>query len=102
VNTIQSDIDAMTFGGAVGGSVEVSSGASIENVICGRQNYTLRGAITAPFTQTSQISGNLTIGSSAFVSTRVRVSHMKFVGNLIFDNSTNQQLKTYFIIVKGD
>ena len=43
MNTIQSGIDAITFGGAVGGSVEVSSGASTENVICSRQNYTLAG-----------------------------------------------------------
>ena len=96
VSTIQSGIDTITFGGAVGGSVTVSSGASTENVICSRQNYTLTGAFCPPFTQTTQITGNLTIGSSGFLSTRVRVSHMKFVGNLIFDNSTNQQLRTYF------
>ena len=96
VSTIQSAIDAFTFGGAVGGSVEVSSGSSTENVICSKQNYTIVGAICPPFTQTTQITGNLTIGSSGFVSTRVRVSHIKFVGTLIFDNSTNQQLRTYF------
>ena len=96
VSTIQSGIDAITVGGAVGGSVTVSSGASTENIICSRQNYTLVGAINPPFTQTTQITGNITIGSNAFLSTRVRVSHMKFVGNLIFDNSTNQQLRTYF------
>ena len=61
-----------------------------------RQNFTLAGAFCPPFTQTTQITGNLTIGSSGFLSTRMRVSHMKFEGNLIFDNSTNQQLRTYF------
>ena len=96
VNTIQSGIDAITLGGAVGKSVTVSSGSSTENIICVRQNYTLCGAICPPFTQTTQITGNLTIGSASYLSTRVRVSHMKFEGNLIFDNSTNQQLRTYF------
>ena len=95
-STIQSAIDAVTLGGATGGAVQVSSGGSTENVICPRQNYTLVGTICPPFTQTTQITGNLTIGSAAFLSTRVRVSHMKFLGNLIFDNSTNQQLRTYF------
>jgi hypothetical protein len=95
-STIQSAIDAATLGGATGGAVLVSSGGSTENVICPRQNYTLVGTICPPFTQTTQITGNLTIGSAAFLSTRVRVSHMKFVGNLVFDNSTNQQLRTYF------
>jgi hypothetical protein len=96
-STIQSAIDAITLGGAVGGSVTVSSGASAENIICARQNYTLCGAICPPFTQTTQLEPcNLTIGSPAFISTRVRVSHLKIVGNLIFDNSTNQQLRTYF------
>jgi hypothetical protein len=95
-STIQSGIDAITAGGAVGGSVEVSSGGSTEDVICVRQNYTLVGAICPPLTQTTQITGNLTIGSSGFLSTRVRVSHMKFVGNLIFDSSANQQLRSYF------
>ena len=95
-STIQSAIDKATTGGDVGWSIEVSSGSSTENVICVRQNYTIVGAICPPFTQTTQITGNLTIGSASFISTRVRVSHMKFVGNLIFDNSTNQQLRTYF------
>jgi hypothetical protein len=95
-STIQFAIDAVTAGGATGGAVQVSSGGSAENIICPRQNYTLVGTICPPFTQTTQITGNLTIGSAAFLSTRVRVSHMKFVGNLVFDNSTNQQLRTYF------
>ena len=55
VSTIQSGIDAITFGGATGGSVEVSSGGSTENVICVKQNYTLVGAICPPFTQTTAI-----------------------------------------------
>ena len=95
VSTIQNGIDAITTGGAVGGSVEVSSGSSTENIICSRQNYTLVGAICPPFTQTTQITGTLTIGSAGFLSTRVRVSHMKFLGNLVFDNSTNQQLRIF-------
>ena len=96
-STIQSAIDAITEGGAVGGSVQVSSGSSAEDVICVKQNYTLVGAICPPYTQTMQLEpSNLTIGSAGFISTRVRVSHIKFVGNLIFDNSTNQQLRTYF------
>ena len=94
-STIQSAIDIITVGGTVGGSVQVSSGASTENIICVQQNFTLVGAICPNFTQTTQITGNLTIGSAGFISTRVRVSHMKFLGNLIFDNSTNQQLRTY-------
>ena len=95
-STIQAAIDRATNGGDVGWSIEVSSGSSTENVICVRQNYTLYGAICPNYTQTSQINGSLTIGSVSFISTRIRVSHMKFVGNLIFDNSTNQQLRTYF------
>ena len=95
-STIQNAIDTITEGGAAGGSVQVSSGDSTENIICVKQNYTLTGALCPSFTQTTQITGNLTIGSSGFLSTRVRVSHMKFLGNLIFDNSSNQQLRTYF------
>ena len=75
VSTIQSGIDAITLGGATGGSVQVSSGGSTENVICVKQNYTLVGAICPPFTQTTQITGSLTIGSAGFLSTRVSVSY---------------------------
>ena len=93
--TIQSCIDDITAG-ATSGAVQVSSGGSKENVICSKQNYTITGALCPSFTQTTQITGNLTIGTAGFQSTRIRVSHMKFIGNLVFDSSANQELRTYF------
>ena len=92
-NTIQSAISAIT----VGGSIFVSTGGSTENITCSNQNYVLSGTSCPSFTQTTQITGNLTIGATGLTSTRVRVQHMKFVGNLSFFNSlTQQELRTYF------
>lgn len=91
VNTIQSAITVVP----TGGSIQVSSGGSTENVVCTGQNYTISGTSCPEFAQTTQITGNLTIGSASILSTRVRIKDIKFVGDLTFISSTFNELRTF-------
>lgn len=90
-NTIQSAITAI----GVGYNIQCSSGASTENIILNKQNYTLCGANCPPFGQTTQITGNVTIGDAVTLSTRIRMKDFKIVGNLTFVSSVNNELRTF-------
>jgi len=90
-NTIQSAIAAI----GVGYNIQCSSGGSTENIILNKQNYTLCGANCPPFSQTTQINGNVTIGESSVLSTRIRMKDLKIVGNLTFVSSVNNELRTF-------
>jgi hypothetical protein len=90
-NTIQSAITAI----GVGYNIQCSSGGSTENIILNKQNYTLCGANCPPFGQTTQITGNVTIGDVSVLSTRIRMKDIKIVGNLTFISSVNNELRTF-------
>ena len=78
VSSIQSAIDVVP----TGGSIQVSTGGGAENLICAGKNYVISGSSACPFGQTTQIAGNVTIGSASVISTRVRIKDIKFIGNL--------------------
>ncbi len=93
--TIQTAINTVT----VGTVIRLGSSAWIESVNCINQNYTLCGAPCPIGAQTTQITGNLTIGSASpsQAQTRVRLRDIKLIGNISFNgNSTYQELRTYF------
>ena len=91
VSTIQSAINVVP----TGGSIEVSTGGSSENLVCTGQNYVICGSSCPPFAQTTQITGDVTIGSASVISTRVRIKDIKFIGNLSFVSSTFNELRTH-------
>jgi hypothetical protein len=89
-NTIQSAITVI----GVGYNIQCSSGASTENIILNKQNYTLCGAPCVPFGASTQITGNVTIGDAVTLSTRIKMKCMKIVGDLTFVSSVNNELRT--------
>jgi len=95
--TIQSMITQISL--SAGNTIRLSSGAWTENVTCFNQNYTVCGAPCALFNQMTQITGNITFGSSTSAvspQTRIRLKDLKIIGNLIFTNdSVYQELRTY-------
>ena len=58
-------------------------------------NYVTCGSSSCPFAQTTQITGDVTIGSSSAISTRVRIKDIKFIGNITFVSSTFNELRTH-------
>ena len=51
----------------------MSTGGLTEILICARQNYVICGSSCPPLAQTTQITGDVTVGSSSAISTRVRI-----------------------------
>ena len=93
VNTIQSAIDSISSGVAY--SIQLSAGGFTENITLTKQNYMLSGAKAPLFAPSTQVTGNITIGSTTVLTTRIKISDIQFVGDLKFESSaTNQELRT--------
>jgi hypothetical protein len=94
VNTIQSALDSIQSG--VGYSIQLSASSFSESLTLSKQNIILSGVSCPMYTPTSQIIGNMTIGSATGTSTRYKIQNLKIIGNLSWISSSLNELRTYF------
>ena len=94
VNTIQSALDSIQSG--LGYSIQTSASSFSESLTLSKQNIILSGVSCPMYVPTSQITGNITIGSATGTSTLYKIQNLKIVGNLSWISSSLNELRTYF------